>query len=164
MSVRVAGARTAATCAVRHPGGVVMQERFDVSSRCGNAPPKAEDAHRIRSIRRITAAHLRSIKLDEMVDVVTVIVSELLTNALLHSGTSEISLHLAIENGMLTIAVRDGQPGCATIKLPSNEDESGRGLLLVESLVQECGGAWGTRDAGAETWCCLAIPAAKGQS
>ncbi|MCX4993378.1 ATP-binding protein [Streptomyces sp. NBC_00568] len=114
---------------------------------------------KVGAIRRIAAARLRYCGLEAMTDDVTLIVSELLTNALLHSGTTEISLTLAVCDGFLRITVRDGMAGCAEPGEADESAESGRGLALVDHLVEENGGAWGTRDAGAVTWCRLTVPA-----
>lgn len=109
-------------------------------------------------MRRIAAAKLRYCGLDTMIDEVMLIVSELLTNAVLHSGTLEIALSLRLHNGVLYIAVIDGMPGSARRRDVDDDAESGRGLTLVEALVNENGGEWGTRDAGAVTWCSLIVP------
>ncbi|MER5387218.1 ATP-binding protein [Streptomyces sp. NPDC002688] len=113
---------------------------------------------RVGSTRRIAAARLRCCGLEAMTDDVTLIVSELLTNALLHSGTTEISLTITVRDGFLQITVRDGMAGCAERSEVDEGAESGRGLALVDALVKENGGAWGTGDAGAVTWCRLVIP------
>ncbi|MFD4974845.1 ATP-binding protein [Streptomyces sp. NPDC058424] len=110
-------------------------------------------------MRRIAAARLRYCGLEAMTADVMLIVSELLTNALLHSGTTEISLSIAVEGESLHIAVHDGMPGGAAPTTADDDAESGRGLLLVEALVKENGGTWGTSDAGATTWCSLTVPA-----
>ncbi|MFC9280848.1 ATP-binding protein [Streptomyces collinus] len=113
-------------------------------------------------MRRIAAAKLKFCGLDDLVGDVMVIVSELWTNALLHSGTTEITLTLEIRDGYLRVTVDDGVPGFPVPKLDKAEDaESGRGLVLVEHLVQEHGGTWGASKGGAETWCTLALPAEK---
>ncbi|MGP4046847.1 ATP-binding protein [Streptomyces sp. 2A115] len=158
MPSRVAGATTVVRTprAVRH--GDVMSERFKVAARRGDAPPRAEDACRVGVMRRIAAARLRHCGLETMQGDVMVIISELLTNALLHSGTKEISLSITVRDGFLNVTVTDDMPGSATRKYVNDKAESGRGLALVEALVQENGGDWGTRDAGAETWCRLALP------
>lgn len=140
-------------------GGDVMTARFAVAPRPGGTRPPAGDAARVGAVRRIAAARLRYCGLDAMKDNVMLIVSELLTNALLHSGTTEISLSITAEGKSLRIVVRDGMPGNATPKAPGDKDENGRGLQLVKALVEESGGAWGTSDNGAETWCSLTIPA-----
>jgi hypothetical protein len=41
------------------------------------------------------------------------------------------------------------------IRRPGDDEESGRGLYLVQHVASACGGAWGTRDDGT-TWCALA--------
>jgi anti-sigma regulatory factor (Ser/Thr protein kinase) len=141
-----------------HCGGDVLNERFRVTPRPGNTLPLKEDACRVGIMRRITAARLRYCGLDSLLDETMLIVSELLTNALVHSGTTQITLTITVEEGELHIAVGDGMPGCATPKAADADAESGRGLALVEGIVQENGGTWGTRDAGATTWCRLNVP------
>jgi anti-sigma regulatory factor (Ser/Thr protein kinase) len=108
-------------------------------------------------MRRITAARLRRCGLELMTDAVMLIVSELLTNAVLHSGGTEIQLSVTVRDGFLHIAVCDGMPGRAERRPADGDAESGRGLALIEALVAESGGAWGTSDAGSTTWCDLTI-------
>jgi anti-sigma regulatory factor (Ser/Thr protein kinase) len=110
-------------------------------------------------MRRIAAARLRYCGLEALTGDVMLIVSELLTNAVVHSGTGEISLNLAVRDGFLHVTVIDGVPGSARRKDVANNAESGRGLALVEAVAKENGGTWGTSAGGAETWCSLAVPA-----
>ncbi|MER6789860.1 ATP-binding protein [Streptomyces sp. NPDC000658] len=119
--------------------------------------PRAEDARRVGVMRRITAARLKHRGLEAMLGDVMLIVSELLTNALIHSGTSEIGLSLEVKDGVLRIEVSDGVPGTPNPKRPDPTEETGRGLLLLGALVQERGGEWGTCNDGACTWCCLPV-------
>ncbi|MGW8066680.1 ATP-binding protein [Streptomyces ziwulingensis] len=135
-----------------------MSERFKVSPAHGGLPPRREDACRVGIMRRIAAARLRYCGLESMTDDVMLIISELLTNALQHSGTTEISLNITVEDGTLRIRVRDGMPGACTAQRPKDTSESGRGLLLVDALTKGSGGDWGVVDAGAETWCSLPVP------
>ncbi|MFE1749587.1 ATP-binding protein [Streptomyces anandii] len=109
-------------------------------------------------MRCLTATRLGHWGLEAMTDDIVLIVSELLTNAILHSGTTEIGLVVSVRDGCLTITVRDGMAGHTRPRPCDSEVESGRGLFLVESLARERGGAWGTSDAGATTWCRLALP------
>ncbi|MGP4049385.1 ATP-binding protein [Streptomyces sp. 2A115] len=148
--------------AVTRRGSDVMNERFKVAPGCGDASPRREDACRVGIMRRIAAARLRYCGLDAMADEVMVIVSELLTNALVHSGTTEISLSICVQDGFLRIAVGDGMAGSAEPEAAGETAESGRGLMLVEALVRESGGTWGTSDGGATTWCCLTVPGEDG--
>ncbi|MFF1600801.1 ATP-binding protein [Streptomyces mirabilis] len=157
MPPRVAGATTAVRTprAVACRDGDVMNERIEVVPRHGDDPPRAQDACRVGIMRRITAARLRYCGLETMVDEVLVIVSELVTNAVLHSGTAEIGLKVALQEGLLRIEVRDGMEGSAKPKHPDHSAESGRGLVLVQGLVEENGGAWGVSDDGTTVWCDL---------
>jgi signal transduction histidine kinase len=110
-------------------------------------------------MRRIAMARLRYHGLDTLQDDVGFIVSELLTNAILHSGTTTISLTMAVQDGGLCLSVADGIPGVPPpVQAASTDAESGRGLALVDALVKENGGTWGTNDIGATTWCRLVIP------
>ncbi|MER5382334.1 ATP-binding protein [Streptomyces sp. NPDC002688] len=111
-------------------------------------------------MRRIAMTRLRYRGLDVLQDDVGFIVSEVLTNAILHSGTTTISLTMAVQDGDLCLSVADGIPGVSppVLKAAGTDAESGRGLALVDALVKENGGAWGTSDAGAVTWCRLVIP------
>ncbi|WP_369228856.1 ATP-binding protein [Streptomyces sp. R21] len=144
--------------AVSRRGGEVMNERIQVVPCRDDAPPRTEDAYRVGVMRRIAAARLRCCGLEALISEVMLIVSELLTNAILHSGTTELSLNITAHDGSLHIAVRDGMPCSAEPKHADTDAESGRGLALVDALVQECGGAWGLSDAGATVWCRLALP------
>ncbi|MGW0926041.1 ATP-binding protein [Streptomyces sp. NPDC002755] len=144
--------------AVVHRDGEVMRERIEIVPRNGDDPPSPQDATRVGAMRRIAAAKLRQCGLETLIDEVMVVVSELLTNAILHSGTRQVSLSLRIEHGVLLIVVADGMPGHARRRDVEDDTESGRGLALVEVLARENGGSWGTRNAGAETWCRLVLP------
>ncbi|WP_371666398.1 ATP-binding protein [Streptomyces sp. NBC_00289] len=145
---------------VLHREGYVMNERFQVAPRCKGAPPRVEDARRVGVMRRIAAARLRYCGLTAMTDDVMVVVSELLTNAVLHSDSQDIGLSITLRDSCLRIAVTDGRPGvAATRRCGSDYSESGRGLHLVQAIAEMNGGRWGTEDAGATTWCTLAISA-----
>lgn len=153
------------TTAVRTPrvsllrDRVLLDERIQVTPRRGVASARQEDSCQVGVMRRKAAAKLRHSGCQALIDEVMLIVSELLTNALLHSGTTEIRLIIAVKGEALHIAVRDGVPGEARPRAAGDDkSESGRGLLLVEALSRESGGSWGTSDAGAETWCSLKFP------
>ncbi|MCW8382364.1 ATP-binding protein [Streptomyces justiciae] len=141
--------------------GDVLNGTVRVAPRHGDAPPRAEDAFRVGVLRRIAAARLRYCGFEALREDVMLIVTELLTNALLHSGTTQISLDIAVDKGDLCIAVGDGVPGRAEPNPADGNAESGRGLLIVDALVQENGGLWGTSEDGATTWCRLNIPREK---
>ncbi|MEU0027431.1 ATP-binding protein [Streptomyces sp. NPDC006335] len=136
----------------------VMNQWVDIDPRHADAPPGRAGAHYVGVLRRIAAARIRHHGLGALTDEVMLLVSELVTNAVLHSGTRTIGLEMAVKDGFLNIAVIDGMPGVATLREADEDAESGRGLALVQRVAKERGGAWGTRDGGATTWCRLALP------
>jgi anti-anti-sigma factor len=88
-------------------------------------------------------------------DAAQLVASELVTNAVIHAGTS-IDLTLRLVSGQLHIAVRDGGDGQARIGGIINESsESGRGLILVDALAE----AWGTflPDVGKVVWAIVKV-------
>ncbi|MFF8431078.1 ATP-binding protein [Streptomyces sp. NPDC016566] len=135
-----------------------MDEKFRVTPCRPGEPPRLEDASRVGIMRRITAARLRYCGLEAMTGDVMVIVSELLTNAIQHSGTAEISLKVTLpEPGKLRISVRDGVEATVTPEAAADTSESGRGLALVDGLVEENGGIWGVSEDGSFVWCLLLV-------
>jgi anti-sigma regulatory factor (Ser/Thr protein kinase) len=94
-------------------------------------------------------------------DVLSLLVSELVTNAIRHAGLTPqdpISVHITSHADRVRIAVRDGGPGFS----PSDPAEApidargGRGCMIVAALSDD----WGVeRDAtGCTVWCELAGP------
>ncbi|MER5582321.1 ATP-binding protein [Streptomyces asoensis] len=144
--------------ALLHRDGELLKAQINVTSRTSNGLPRPEGAAQVGAMRRIAATRLKYYGLDMLIGEVMIIVSELVTNAVLHSGTRQIILSLRLKHGVLHIAVADGMPGCAHRKDVDGDAESGRGLALVEALVLENGGRWGTSSDGSETWCSLVVP------
>ncbi|MBB5931322.1 anti-sigma regulatory factor (Ser/Thr protein kinase) [Streptomyces echinatus] len=79
-------------------------------------------------------------------DNAALVVSELVTNAIVHTASSRVVCELHDHDGMVRIAVRD--EGCAPGEphpSPQRPDEEhGRGLLLVDALCR----AWGAQEHG----------------
>jgi anti-sigma regulatory factor (Ser/Thr protein kinase) len=72
---------------------------------------------------------------DALVDDAVLLVSELVTNAVLHAGTDiEVALHL--EGGCLRVDVRDGDPRAPSVRHYSTLSGTGRGLALVDQLAR----------------------------
>jgi anti-sigma regulatory factor (Ser/Thr protein kinase) len=89
---------------------------------------------------------------DDVTDSAVLCLSELVTNALMHTAGG-CSVRTLFERGVLTLAVRDGGPAVgASVQLP---DEflhvHGRGLQIVEALAQR----WGSEldSVGTTVWC-----------
>ncbi|MGH3158099.1 MAG: ATP-binding protein [Streptosporangiaceae bacterium] len=78
-------------------------------------------------------------------DLAELIVSELVTNALRH-GAGPIEVRLFYGCGDLRIEVHDEGLGRPVRREVTDDDESGRGLLLLDGLLGIHGGARGVHD------------------
>jgi anti-sigma regulatory factor (Ser/Thr protein kinase) len=93
--------------------------------------------------RRSARTMLTDWHLGRLVEDVDLVVSELVTNALLHSGdgpegaASPIRLELDLSGGRLTCRVVDSSPLPPMPEEATETAESGRGLILVEALASE---------------------------
>lgn len=74
------------------------------------------------------------------------VVSELFTNAVLHTDSDRIGCLLYVADGQIRIEVRDQGSYASTpvLRFPRADEERGRGLQLIETLTQ----AWGVESAG----------------
>ncbi|WP_217245173.1 ATP-binding protein [Streptomyces sp. AC602_WCS936] len=98
--------------------------------------------------RRLTRARLNGWSVcEDTCDTAALVVSELVTNAIVHTASRHIVCELHDGADLVRIAVRDegcapGQPHPQAGRQP--EDEHGRGLLLVDALCD----AWGAHEHG----------------
>lgn len=109
----------------------------------------------VRQARRFAADRLDAWGLVDLVDPVTLIVSELATNAVLHAR-SPFSVRLQLAPSALRVEVADCGPGLPNPIDPDPTGVGGRGLLLVSQLSV----AWGVEVAGAPcktVWCEVAL-------
>ncbi|MFJ8079155.1 SpoIIE family protein phosphatase [Streptomyces sp. NPDC096205] len=109
----------------------------------------------VRHARRFTRRTLRAWGVADQADAVLLIVSELVTNALVHTE-GQVRLDLTLINSRLRIAVADASP--RTPVKPTSigwEATGGRGLLLVEAMSA----VWGTLpvSGGKQVWCEVAL-------
>lgn len=116
-------------------------------------PPRLQSAE---AARRFVHDRCADWGCSEMVDAATLIVSELVTNAILHAATPA-ELRAQWADGVLRLEVLDhaeGSPPDPRIAAP--DDENGRGLLLVDALST----AWGVEstDDGKLVWAEVASP------
>ncbi|WP_406014845.1 ATP-binding protein [Streptomyces sp. NBC_00984] len=113
--------------------------------------------------RRGVAAFLRlSGVACEPVDAVVSVVSELLSNAVLYGGMRSVGLSVAYDclEGKVRVAVNDRTPGLrAEPRSPADDQEGGRGLLLVGVLADE----WGVSEDGCITWCVIGAGSGAGR-
>jgi hypothetical protein len=89
---------------------------------------------------------------EDTCDSAALVVSELVTNAIVHTASTHIVCELHDGDDLVRIAVRDegcapgqpGEPGKPHPSGPRSEEERGRGLLLVDALCR----AWGAHEHG----------------
>ncbi|WP_438874339.1 ATP-binding protein [Streptomyces griseoloalbus] len=103
-------------------------------------------------------ARLRHCGLEPLADDATLIVSELVTNAIQHGYGKQVTFTMGVRDGFLHLAVHNETPGEPAVRTADDDAEHGRGLFLVDCLATARGGNWGTSDDGATAWCNLAVP------
>lgn len=107
--------------------------------------------------RRFTARTLRSWGVSEEVDAVQLVVSELVTNAVVHT-MGDVRLDLTLAGDRLRVAVTDTLPRAPAKPTTVDwEATGGRGLLLVEAMSE----AWGSVPVGGgkRVWSEIAVAA-----
>ena len=126
-----------AAAALRPGTAAERRFRFELAAHPGS-PAQA---------RRLTRARLTGWSIcEDTCDTAALVVTELVTNAIVHTASSHIICELHDGDELVRIAVRD--EGCAP-GIPHQSpqrpaDEQGRGLLLVEAMCR----AWGAQEHG----------------
>jgi len=100
------------------------------------------DLRRARDARRQARAWLEGWGLGEHADVGELIVAELVANALCH-GKGPVQMRLSLTSGHLRVEVHDGGAGRPVRKHVASDDESGRGLQVIDGLLELHGGERG---------------------
>ena len=113
------------------PGGPAIEARIQLR-------PVATSAS---IARRFVATTLHTWGCAGVVEVATLLVSEVVTNAVLHAR-SDLELHLISGGHFVRIEVADGSTTQPVVRDHSDDALSGRGLALVERLAS----AWGVRE------------------
>ena len=103
-----------------------------------------QDAQSARAARRFVSQILTGWDDDEgdLTDTVTLLVSELVTNAVIHAG-SEVEVSVRLTPTAARIEVTDNSADSINPRDATQEEDSGRGLALVGSLARR----WGVRPA-----------------
>jgi len=105
----------------------------------------------VRLSRYATRAVLTAWQLSHVDEAATLLVSELVTNAVRHArGTDVIMVDLHAGRTWLRIEVQDTDRHWPQPRTPDGYDESGFGFILVDALASN----WGVRetDAGKAVW------------
>jgi anti-sigma regulatory factor (Ser/Thr protein kinase) len=94
--------------------------------------------------RQVAREALAAWELAHLTDTVLLLISELVTNAVLHArnGGSGLALRLTSNGTWLRIEVHDADLRAPRPRTPSGMDESGFGFVLVDSLADR----WGVRE------------------
>lgn len=116
-------------------------------------PPDTESPSRARRLVERALASDPS----EVVDIVTLLVSEAVTNAVLHAGT-EVRVRIGHDGQAVRVEVADACPIEPVVRHSSHDAATGRGMLLIDQLADN----WGqqTSPDGKVIWFELATPAA----
>ncbi|QKW19065.1 ATP-binding protein [Kitasatospora sp. NA04385] len=87
---------------------------------------------------------------EELADTAELLASELVTNALVHTGRGAVFDAVLTEESRLRVEVQDGAVQVPSRRAASDTATSGRGLFLVEALADD----WGVqlRADGKTTW------------
>lgn len=138
----------------------------------GNRPVKEAQIHRValdpkphsvRQARRFAAECVAECAADERDDVV-LLVSELVSNAVLHGGphapAAVVGLALEVRPDRVRVEVEDAGAGLPVVGDGATDRLGGRGLLLVATLASR----WGSipSDAGKTVWFEVATSSATG--
>lgn len=107
------------------------------------------DVGSIRSVRRRIADQLRDLGMQDRIPDLTVVVSELASNAVFHAR-SAFGARMDIEPSLIRMEVHDHGNGVPQPRNPRPEDLGGRGLWIVGSLAS----VWGTETTalGTRVW------------
>ena len=131
---------------------------FECRTRVAGELIQPRVARRVEQMRRIAAAHLRHWGLDRLTEPAVLVVSELVTKALVHNQGGAVDFALSYANDTVRIAVSVGSPGQPRKQDVSPDSKGGRGLFLVDWIATEHDGEWGTTGDGKTTYCTLAAP------
>lgn len=91
-----------------------------------------------REARSFVRRTLGDWECESMVDVVLLLTSELVTNAILHAG-SEVDLNLRLAGGVLRITVSDASERPPVLRDASPESTGGRGVALLDAMAVDWG-------------------------
>jgi len=119
-------------------------------------PPEPRSA---TTARQVTRQHLASACPREAVETAALLVTELVTNAVLHARTA-IVLVVDVSPGRVVLRVSDGSALEPIERRFAPDAATGRGIALVQKLAT----TWGVErsETGKEVWCEIEFPAPSG--
>ncbi|MFE2939041.1 ATP-binding protein [Streptomyces sp. NPDC059255] len=118
--------------------------------------PFLAEPREVAGLRRVLQMHMDFWGLPEVIAAAQVCVSEMVTNVIRHVGDgTPATLAVSIQGTHVRLELRDPAPrALPTLLAPSEDAESGRGMLLVDELADR----WGItlRPDAKVVWCELA--------
>ena len=135
--------------------GMVGVVRRTLDAATARLSPEAPSA---RQARRFVDETLRRWECDDLLDTVELLVSELVTNAVIHAR-SDVDVSVQLLPDRVRIEVADQSPEGIRRRALTADGSSGRGISMVESLAL----AWGvtTHRSGKAVWFEVARPDAE---
>jgi hypothetical protein len=109
----------------------------------------SNDHEAVRLARRAVADHLQALGLDDLVDGVKLVVTELVTNAFLHAGCSPRLVLAPLPRGV-RVEVHDSSRLAPVLLSIEAGGMTGRGLRLVDALATTWG--FSPTDDGKKVW------------
>ena len=107
------------------------------------------DASSVAAARRLVRGELAAdtqvpTERSDFIDAASLLISELVTNAIVHARTA-VELRLVTDEHMLRVEVTDGNPTFPTPRRPIGLAGTGRGLRMMDDLASR----WGVLSSGA---------------
>jgi len=117
-------------------------------------PRSPRSARQARAVVRDYLSATQPRFLDQ--DAAELVVSELVSNAVLHAGDAsrEIALRMSVENGYLHVEVEDDDPRLPAPKVVPDDAIHGRGLQIIDRMAERWGWTKLNGD-GKQVWCDL---------
>lgn len=106
-------------------------------------------------LRHTVRGALTKWELDSVIDAAELCVSELVTNSIIHAKNpdSAIELVLTLLGDRLRVNVSDATDSAPQLRTPDDEDEHGRGLMLVRDMSMAWGVDYTAGSTGKTVWC-----------
>jgi anti-sigma regulatory factor (Ser/Thr protein kinase) len=116
------------------------------------AGPSPSDCYRLSApnsyaapkvVRDMVAGVLVATEHPGLVDIARVCVSDLVTNVVVHTQVLVLTVEVTVRRNQVVVSVRDDDPdGRPYPRKAEADDESGRGLLMIQGLADNWGVTW----------------------